>query len=252
VVFGCVDPNPAHAGRAVARLKEAGIEVSQGILAEDCEHLIRAFRKRQTTGLPWLVAKTAMTLDGRITRPKGEGQWLSSEASRTDVQLLRNEADAILSSGKTVRADNPRLTVRPEFLSPEKKQPWRVVLTSREDGVSADSVILTDDHADRTLVFTKRMIESVLRELVVEHEVSTILVESGGRLLGRLVDEGWIDELVVYLAPMVSGGPDTAVGGEGVASLSQRLGLGSTEVVRIGDDLRIRGLLQAKAFPLER
>jgi diaminohydroxyphosphoribosylaminopyrimidine deaminase/5-amino-6-(5-phosphoribosylamino)uracil reductase len=252
VVFGALDPNPAHAGAAVGLLEEAGISVTSGVLQAECESLIRAFHKVQTTGLPWVIAKTAMSLDGRITRPPGEGQWLSGSSSRTDVQQVRSEVDAILTSGKTVRADDPQLTVRGPAAVGRSAQPWRVILTSREDGVPEGSKVLTDEFRDRTILARGRRIESVLRDLVSEQEVSTVLVEAGGRLLGRLMDEGWIDELIVYLAPLMTGGPDAALGGEGVAGLGARLGLSEITISRIDNDVRIRGLVQQQPFPLER
>lgn len=249
VVYGATDPNPAHVGAAESILGEAGIEVSKGVRQDDCALLIRPYAKVQTTGLPWIIAKTAMSLDGRITRPPGEGAWLSSPSSRSDVQMLRVEADAILTSGKTVRADNPRLTIRPEFLPQGKNQPWRVVLSSRKDGVPAEALLRTDEFADRTLIFQGRHLDGVFRELAVDYGVQTILVESGGRLLGRLVDEGWVDEVVVYLAPLVTGGADLAFAGEGVADFAARLKLFNTEFTRIENDVRLRGVLTVDSIP---
>ena len=252
VVYGAVDPNPNHAGVADVLLGEMGVEVSAGIEAADCGRLIRPFAKVQSTGLPWVIVKTAMSLDGRITRPPGEGQWLSGPESRTEVQQLRREADAVLTSGQTVRADDPKLTVRDPALHPERGQPWRVVMTSREDSLPASAALFTDEHAERTLVFCKKRIEVVLRELASEHGVCTVLIEAGGSLLGRFIDEGWADEAVVYLAPILTGGPVPAVGGEGVADLAERLRLKDVEFARFGDDVRMRGLIAGKGGRLER
>ena len=112
VVYGLEDPNPSHAGRADEILNAAGIEVERGICEEECRHQIRGFISVQTKGRPWVIAKTAMSLDGKISRPNGEGQWLSNEQSRERVHLLRGEVDAIVTSGETVRRDNPSLTIR--------------------------------------------------------------------------------------------------------------------------------------------
>ncbi len=252
VVYGAVDPNPHHEGVADEILREAGIEVLSGIAEEDCARLIRSFAKVQQTGLPWVMVKTAMSLDGRITRPPGEGQWLSGPESRSEVQALRREADAVLTSGQTVRCDDPSLTVREPALRPELGQPWRVVLSSRPDGIPAEAALLTDEFAHRTLVFQGNRLEIVLRELVSEHGVCTVLVEAGGRLLGRFLDEGWADEAVVYLAPMVTGGPTPSVGGEGVAGLAERLRLNEIEFARFGDDVRMRGVISGRGGALER
>lgn len=152
----------------------------------------------------------------------------------------------------TVRDDDPSLTVRGRQVPENKAQPWRVILTSRENGVPLDSTVVTDDFKERTLVFQGRHLEGVFRELVSENEVSTILVEAGGRLLGRLFDEGWVDELIVYLAPLVTGGEKGALSGEGVASLSERLGVTDCVIERIDDDIRLRGLVKSSGFKLER
>lgn len=252
VVYGAVDPNPHHEGLADGILQEAGVEVRPGIEAEDCGRLIRPFAKVQQSGLPWVIVKTAMSLDGRITRPPGEGQWLSGPESRREVQALRRAADAVLTSGQTVRTDDPSLTVREPELQPERGQPWRVVLSSRPDGIPPGSKLLTDEFAARTLVFREKRLEVVLRELASEHGVCTVLVEAGGRLLGRFLDEDWADEAVVYLAPMLTGGPTPSVGGEGAESLASRLRLEETTFERFGDDVRLRGVFAGRGGTLDR
>src|SRR5215210_6610852 len=126
VVIGTLDPNPAHAGRGVGILQNRGIETVAGVLEECCRKLNTAFNKWIVTRLPLVVAKAGMSLDGRITRPPHEGQWLTSKASRADAHELRARVDAILVGGETLRTDNPRLTVRDV---PGAKQPWRVILS---------------------------------------------------------------------------------------------------------------------------
>lgn len=244
VVIGAGDPNPIHTGRAAGILADGGVEVVEGIEEARCEELVRAFSKVQRTGLPWLIVKSALSLDGRVTRPPGEGPWLSSPESRADVQRLRLEADAIMSSGRTVRCDDPRFTLRDPELADQKPQPWRVILTSRDQGVPTKAQILNDEHADRTLIFVRQRLECVLRELVAERDVHTVLVEAGGALVGRLVDEGWADEVVFYLAPLLTGGPIPAVGGEGVPGLPHRLRLSAVRFRQIGCDVRLRALLE--------
>lgn len=252
VVIGAGDPNPAHEGKAAGILSEAGIEVVEGIEEARCEELIRGFAKVQRTGLPWVIIKSALSLDGKITRAEGEGPWLSSGGSRAEVQELRGEVDAILSSGQTVRADNPRFTIRSGHEREGKVQPWRVILTSREKGLPREAEILTDAFADRTMVYTGQRIECVLRELVSDHGVVTVMVEAGGRLVGRLLDEGWGDEVVFYLAPLLTGGSIPASGGEGVFDLAQRVRLARVEYRRIEDDVRLRGTLAGTGGEFER
>ena len=116
----------------------------------------------------------------------------------------------------------------------------------------AGARILTDAHAERTRVFTGWRIERVLRELVTEHGVCTVLVEAGGRLLGRLLDEEWADEVVVYLAPLLTGGEVPAVGGEGARELAERWRLAEVTYRRLGSDVRLRARLAGRGGPLER
>lgn len=128
VVLGATDPNPAHCGRAVQLLRKARIQVQTGILSEACNLLNPGFNKWITTGLPYVIAKAGMSLDARLTRPPGEGQWITSPAARAKARQLRSTVDAILIGSGTLRADNPRLTVRDV---PGARQPWRVVLSLR-------------------------------------------------------------------------------------------------------------------------
>ena len=243
VVIGATDPNPSHEGKAESMFREAGIDVIEGIEEPDCQAIIRAFTKVQRSGLPWVIVKSAFGMDGRVTRPSSEGQWLSGDGSREEVHALRGEVDAILTSGKTVRSDNPRLTIRGTSVAAEKEQPLRVVLTSREVGVPEDSHILTDDFRDRTLIYRSRRIECVLRELVSDHGVLTVMVEAGGTLVGQFLDEGWVDEVVFYLAPLITGGDIPAVGGEGAVDLQRRIEMRSCSFNRIGNDVRVRATI---------
>ena len=153
VVIGAQDPNPVHGGAAAGILEAEGVEVLEGIEEASCQLLVRPFAKVQKTGLPWVIVKSAVSLDGKITREPGEGQWLSGTNSRKDVQMLRAEVDAILSTGKTVRSDNPRFTVRGDYAKNGKIQPWRVILTSSNSGVPDGAEVLTDPFSERTLVF---------------------------------------------------------------------------------------------------
>ena len=139
VVYACVDRNPEHAGRADALLSAAGIEVVSGVGRDEAEKILRPFFKVRETGLPWVIWKTAMSLDGRLTRPPGEGQWLTGETARGDVQKLRASVDAILTSGATVRRDQPALTIRVPDLLEGRQQPWRVVFSDHPQSLPQDA-----------------------------------------------------------------------------------------------------------------
>ncbi|MDB4405108.1 bifunctional diaminohydroxyphosphoribosylaminopyrimidine deaminase/5-amino-6-(5-phosphoribosylamino)uracil reductase, partial [bacterium] len=246
------DPNPSHSGEADKILEAAGIRVVTGILEEECQDLIRGFSTVQTLGRPWLIAKTAMSLDGRITRRKGEGQWLSGTEAREEVQELRSEADAILTSGETVRRDDPALTLRGAGISSEKTQPWRVVMT-QQGFDKKDFQIFEDEWKERTLIFKNQNKYDVLHTLAEQHGVNTVLLEIGGSLLGSFLDEGLVDEWVIYLTPLVTGGPSVAVGGQGSETLEARLNLKNVRIHQVGRDICARGIVDRKNLqPLER
>ena len=232
VVIGAIDPNPAHAGRGVDLLRAAGIGVVSGVLENECRELNAAFNKWIVTGMPFVIAKAALSLDGRLTRPAGEGQWLSSAASRADVQRLRASVDAILVGAGTVRADNPRLTVRG---IPGARQPWRVVLARKP--LPKDAHIFTDQHRDRTLVFCDQPLRAVLRDLG-RRKITSVLIEGGGTVLGEAFDRRLVDRVHFYLAPILCGGPDV-IGGRGAASTAASLVLKNPRYTKIGGDLRM-------------
>ena len=233
VVYACVDRNPDHAGRADFLLHAAGIEVVSGICQEEAEKLLRPFFKVRETGLPWVIWKSAMSLDGRITRPPGEGQWLTGELALADVQMIRATVDAILTSGETVRRDKPALTIRDPELLAGRQQPWRVVVTDRPES------IVFQGPMDRTLIRPRGDLSEILRNLVSEQEVLTVMVEAGGVFSAALFESGLIDEVVVYYAPLLCGGPSPGLGGGG---LHESLHLEEIDFKQFGDDVRVRGI----------
>ena len=233
VVYACVDRNPDHAGRADFLLQAAGIEVVSGICQEEAEKLLRPFFKVRETGLPWVIWKSAMSLDGRITRPPGEGQWLTGELARADVQKIRATVDAILTSGETVRRDKPALTIRDPELLVGRQQPWRMVVTDRPES------IVFQGPMDRTLIRPRGDLREILRNLVSEQGVLTVMVEAGGVFSAALFEAGLIDEVVVYYAPLLCGGPSPGLGGGG---LHESLHLEEIDFKQFGDDVRVRGI----------
>jgi diaminohydroxyphosphoribosylaminopyrimidine deaminase/5-amino-6-(5-phosphoribosylamino)uracil reductase len=241
VVYAAEDPNPSHAGRADVLLKSAGIEVVRGVLADEAAAIIRPFAKVQRSGMPWVILKTAMSLDGRITRPPGEGMWLTGPEARGEVQRLRASCEAILTSGETLRRDNPRLDLRDPELAAGRPQPWRVVLTREAASLPSQAHLFTDGNRARTLVEDRDHPAEVLRRLVAERAVSSVMVECGGRLAAEFVEAGLVDEWVAFLAPLLSGGPVPALGGAG---LGDGMKLGFQEFRRFGPDVMLRALVQ--------
>ena len=237
VIYACEDPNPAHAGRADQILTENQISVRKNIMREEAEAILRPFAKVQRTGLPWVILKTAMSLDGRITRPAGESSWLTSEEARLDVQHLRSEVDMILTSGETVRRDHPALTIRVPELSAGREQPWRLVLSHHPESLPSDAPLFADEWKHRTLVRSGDITE-ILRACVREQGILSVLVEAGGKLAAELLQHHLIDEVVTYLAPMITGGLP-AIAGE--KSLPHKL----TNIIwtQLGPDIKFRGLI---------
>lgn len=245
VVYSCVDRNPDHAGRADQILTKAGIEVVSGVCREEAEKLLRPFFKVRETGLPWVIWKTAMSLDGRLTRPPGEAQWLTGVAARADVQKIRSTVDAILTTGETVRRDKPALTIRVPELFEGRQQPWRVVFSDQPETLPREAPLFSDEWSDRTLVRPRRDLAETLRTLVHEQGVLSVMTEAGGVFSAALFEAGLVDEVVVYYAPLLCGGPVPALAGAG---LPQSLHLEETEFVRLGDDIRFRGIISKQCL----
>ena len=237
VVIGTLDPNPAHAGRAVSILRERGVEVRSGVLEEECRRLNLAFNKWIVTRMPWVIAKAGMSLDGRITRPPDAPRWITNPLSRADTHRMRAEVDAILIGGETVRVDDPQLTVR--GVAGEPRQPWRVVV-SRSGNLPPEAKMFTDEHRDRTLVFAGRTLREALKELGAR-EVTSVLIEGGMRVLGEAFDERLVDQVCFYVAPMLLGGPKLVTGGTGAGETREAPKIVNPTYERLGDDLRLLG-----------
>jgi diaminohydroxyphosphoribosylaminopyrimidine deaminase/5-amino-6-(5-phosphoribosylamino)uracil reductase len=242
VVVGAIDPNPRHAGRGVDLLRAAGVEVTVGVRGAECAELNAAFNQWICTGMPWVTVKVGMSLDGRLARPPGEGQWLTSEESRADAMALRAEADAVLIGANTLRLDNPRLTVRG---IEGARQPWRVVLAGKGE-LPEDAHLFTDEWRDRTLVFRGKTLRAVLRELG-RRQITRVLVEGGMRVIGQAFDRCLVQEAHFYVAPLLCGGPVLAVGGRGAGSSAEAPQLNRVRYRRIGGDICCSGWVENPA-----
>lgn len=241
IVIGAIDPNPEHNGEGIGKLRGAGLNVVSGVLEEECSSLNEGFNKWITTGLPFVIAKCGMTLDGRLTLRPRAGRWVTSAAARRDAQNLRRAVDAIVIGGATARKDNPRLTIRP---ASKHRQPWRVVL-SKSGRLPRRSNLLLDRFKDRTLVYRNKPFESVLRDLG-RKGVLSVLVEGGGEILGQILDRGLIDKVQLYVGPIFAGGPVVAFAGTGAESTQTALKLEKISYSRIGQDVRVTGYASVK------
>jgi diaminohydroxyphosphoribosylaminopyrimidine deaminase/5-amino-6-(5-phosphoribosylamino)uracil reductase len=236
IVVGALDPNPRHSGRGIRLLRKAGLQVHNGVLATECSELNEAFNKWIQTRRPFVIAKCGMSLDGRLTAPPSEGRWLTSAAARKHAHGLRAQVDAILVGAETVRADNPRLTVRGVRGS---RQPWRIVV-SRSGSLPAKARIFTDRYADRTMVFREIELGALLGELG-EKEITSVLVEGGGDILGQALDHHLIDKVQAYVAPIFTGGPAVSFAGVGANSTGEASRLARVSYEQIGNDICVTG-----------
>ena len=236
LVIGATDLNPRHSGRGVAELRSAGVRVRDGILAEECTRLNEAFNKWIVTGQPFVIAKCGMSLDGRLTRPPGESRWITGRDARRDAHQLRARVDAVLVGAETVRADNPRLTLRGVR---RVRQPWRVVLT-RSGQLPRHAHVLSDKFAVRTLIYKQKSLASVLKHLG-KHGITSVLIEGGGEVLGEALDKRLIDKVQIYLGPMLTGGPVLTFRGEGAEQTADALRLREIEYKQIDQTISISG-----------
>lgn len=267
VVAAMQDPNPQVAGRGLHRLHQAGIEVSHGLMMQEAEALNRGFLKRMRTGFPWIQLKLGASLDGRTAMASGESQWITSPAARRDVQRLRAQSSAILSSSATVLADNPSLTVRWSELDSESqrlvdeaelRQPVRVIVDS-QNRVTPDHKLIEqlgetwlmrqqvdDRHWPETVTQIPVPLRDSQLDLVAlmmvlgQRQINSVWVEAGATLAGALIQAGLVDELIVYVAPKLLG--NDARGLCQLAGLTQLVDapvFAFRDIRQVGDDVRL-------------
>jgi diaminohydroxyphosphoribosylaminopyrimidine deaminase / 5-amino-6-(5-phosphoribosylamino)uracil reductase len=267
IVAAMADPFPAVAGEGLRTLRAAGVTVEVGVCESEARRLNAPYLKLLTTGHPWIHAKWAMTLDGKIASRSGDSRWISNEASRRRVHELRGRVDGIVVGINTVLADNPELTARP----PGSRIPVRIVLDSSGQ-LPADSILARTARSTPTLLATtsaiegahRRELESLGVEVLVlptegagrpslsallselgRRRMTNLLVEGGGELLGSFRDALAIDEVHVFIAPRLIGGSGATVpvGGKGVERIHEALALVEPTVEVIDGDIHVHGLI---------
>lgn len=248
VVYGIKDPNKNHSGAADAILNAAGVEVLGGIGEEACRRILRPFTMVQTQGRPWVIAKTAYSLDGKVSRPSGECQWISGAEARLQVHELRAKVDAIITGGATVRYDNPALTIRGVPVAPWKKQPIRAVITRSIDHLPLDAALFTDEFKDRTRIYENIPMEEMLKRLASEEQVQIALLETGNTLMKEFLDLGLVDEWIAYISPLICGGPYPAESSEldDFHFPWSPVPLKEVSITRTGRDICLRGIVDRK------
>jgi diaminohydroxyphosphoribosylaminopyrimidine deaminase/5-amino-6-(5-phosphoribosylamino)uracil reductase len=236
VVYGATDPDKRHRGRAARILNNAGIQVAGGVLSEECAALNPHWNHRHSTGMPWVIAKAGMSLDGRIDSPPRR-RWITSAASRHEAMHLRASVEAVLVGGGTVRTDDPSLTVRGIRLPRGVPQPWRVVWT-KGGNLPKTSRLLTDPHRHRTIILSGMSLRAALKELA-RRGISSVLIEGGGSTLGEAFARKLVDEVRFFIAPIVQGGNVATLGERGLPPVI----LKDAVHTRIGADVMVSALV---------
>ncbi len=270
VVVAQPDPFPEVAGRGIAELEAAGIEVEVGVLQAEAGRLNAPYLKLLKTGRPWVIAKWAMTLDGKTATRTGSSRWISCPESRKIVHALRGRVDAIMVGRETARRDDPLLTARP----PGPRTALRVVVDTRASLSGEHQLVRTAREVpvlvavgpEASLAERKRLeqagceafvcggathaarLDELLEELG-RRGMTNVLIEGGGRLLGSLLDAGHVDEVHVFIAAKLIGGTSapSPIGGEGVAEISLALALEGPEVQELGSDVYIHGRVASRS-----
>lgn len=270
VVAAMTDPNPKVAGGGLARLRAAGVEVVEGVLADEAAKLNEAFIKWVSTKMPFGLMKTAMTLDGKIATRTGHSKWITGEAARAMVHRLRDHYDAILVGVGTVLADDPELTAR--LPAGDGKNPLRVVVDSAArtplaakvvaDGKAPTLFAVAEDAPAGRLTALRsagcevlplpRGLTGVdLRALwrtLGERGVTSVLIEGGATINAAALAAGIVDKIHAFVAPKIIGGTAAPgpVGGEGLADLAGAVLLEDATCEKVGDDILITAYLAAR------
>ena len=267
VVAAMIDLDPRVGGQGLERLRQGGVTVTDGVLEAEARALNAAYIKHRTTGLPWGVLKTAMTLDGKIATSTGDSKWITSAIARKAVhRQLRDRCDAVLTGVGTVLADDPALTTRLRHKS--GRNPWRIVVDShlrtpidaqivRLAGEDGRTIIATTSGANRAsraelisrgcqvLVCDSSAgrvdLADLMRQLGTRGDMIGVLIESGDTLAASLLSAGLIDRWINYLAPKVVGGPNSPspIGDLGITRMAQARPVSFQQVRRCGPDIVI-------------
>lgn len=263
VVIAMQDPNPLVAGKGINQLREAGIEVIENICQEEAFWLNRAFIKHILTGMPYVIGKIAQSLDGCIATASGESQWITCEESRHEVHRMRGECDAVMIGRGTAEADNPSLTIH----SVPGRNPIRIILDTHcslpmtlnvfNDEYRGLTLYCHGDHCNqherpaqlkemgvRTIPCSMGEhnhidISSLLITLGREFGIGSILVEGGGILMQELMEHSLLDELHLFIAPIMIGQGKKAAGAYTTSTLEEAYRLNCKGVLKSGEDIHV-------------
>lgn len=272
VHLAMLDPNTIVSGRGETELEREGVKTYLGECEQEAKEINEAYIKFITTGMPFVTAKFAISLDGKIATKNGDSKWISGSEARKYVHYLRYISDAVMAGANTILADDPQLTCRFDGTGGEaKKQPLRVIIDGR--GYTPVTAQVFGEPGKVLLVLGKRVktekkqafaqvgaellelpsekgqvaLERLLKVLG-EREITSVLVEGGGILLGSLFDSGLIDKVIAFIAPIIIGGQKakTAVAGKGVDKVVDAIGLERISVEKFGEDLMLSGYVKSR------
>ena len=267
VVAAMIDPHKKVAGKGLKQVEEAGIFVEHGLLEEQAKELNLGFIKRMQKRLPYVRCKLAMSLDGRTAMASGESKWITSSAAREDVQRLRAKNGAILTGVGTVLTDDPSMTVRLEGLD---VQPMRVVVDTnlsmpvdakmlKEQGETVLMTCSADEYVAQALkdagaeihmmpyCNTSVDLASVLQQLS-DMQINDVLLETGATLSGAMLQAGLVDELIIYMAPILMGNDARGLFAlPGFETMQDKIELEITDTRAVGKDIRITAKVSTKS-----
>lgn len=268
VVMGIRDPNHLVSGKGIRFLRKNGIEVVTGVLKRDCERLNESFLKYIRTGHPWVILKSALSMDGKIATRAGDSQWITGSKAREYVHQLRNKVDAVLIGAGTVRSDDPWLTVR--LRKGGMRNPVRVIVVGKH-GIPISARVFSNARRERVIYATfanlpssrKNKLQKMGVEVLLMKRkrgqldlpqlmdklgamgITSVMIEGGSEVSGNLFKEKLIDKVIFFLAPKIIGGKDAPgpVGGQGISQLKDVLQIKDMTVAKLGDDLVIEGYI---------
>lgn len=268
VMAACEDPNPAVSGKGIGVLRAAGVSVDVGVLAGEAERLNEAFFTHVRTGRPFVTLKVAASLDGKIATRTGESRWITRESARRRVHQLRNEMDAVLVGIGTVLRDDPLLTTRLEIA--DQRDPIRVIVDNLarlplrakvvNRASTAPTILAVSQMAPRLKLEALQregvqviVVESSPRRVSLERlmealgkrGILSVMIEGGAEINASALREGIVDKVLVFQAPILIGGKSTptAVGGDGIESLSQAARLRDVRIERFDGDILVEGYI---------